>query len=185
MKKLALVITLTLCTSFVFAQWGEDQLSEKPDFRERIFTGGGIGGGFNSYYDYISISPLVGYRITQRLAGGVQFQYRFTNYKQADFKTNDFGISPFLRFSVFGPIFLHAEYEYLSYEYQAYPTYEKDRKGYSSFMAGGGFFQPIGRRAGFYAVALYNFSYRDPMSPYDIYPYNSPLILRVGVTAGF
>ncbi|HMG94592.1 MAG TPA: hypothetical protein VK589_31250 [Chryseolinea sp.] len=186
MKKLVLVIMFTLCGTLVFAQWGEEQLSDKPDWKERIFTGGGIGGSFGSYYDYISVSPLVGYRITQKLAGGVQFQYRYTHYKTytPDFSTNDFGVSPFLRFSIFGPLFLHAEYEYLSYQYPISAQGDKARKGFNSFMAGGGFFQPVGRHAGIYAVALYNFSYKDPTSS-DFYPYNSPWILRVGITAGF
>jgi hypothetical protein len=187
MKKLTLIIIFSMLGTFAFAQWGEEQLSDKPDFRERIFTGGGIGASFSSYYDYVSVSPLVGYRITNRLAGGLQFQYRYTNYKgyTPSFSTNDFGISPFLRFSIFGPFFLHAEYEYLSYQYPINASGDKQRKGYDSFMAGGGFFQPIGRRAGFYASALYNFSYQDRTSSTDFYPYDSPLVLRVGITAGF
>ena len=104
MKKLTLVIVFSILGTFAFAQWGEEQLSEKPDLRERIFTGGGIGASFSSYYDYVSVSPLIGYRITPKLAGGLQFQYRYTNYKSytPSFSTNDFGISPFLRFSIFG-----------------------------------------------------------------------------------
>jgi hypothetical protein len=41
------------------AQWGEEEMSEKPSFRERIFTGGGFGLSFSSYYDYVSVSPLI------------------------------------------------------------------------------------------------------------------------------
>jgi len=188
MKKLTLVIMLSLCCSAVFAQWGEEELSDKPNWRDRIFVGGGLGGlSFSSYYDYFAINLLGGYKITPKLAGGVQLQYRYTKYKEfnPDFTANDYGVSPFLRFNFYGPLFLHVEYEYLSYEYPSYPTYEKTRDGYSSFMGGGGFFQPIGRNAGFYFAALYNFTYRDPQSPYDFYPYNSPLVIRAGVTAGF
>jgi hypothetical protein len=170
--------------SAVFAQWGDEALGEKPEWQKRVFTGGSLGASFNSSYDFISVSPLIGYRLTERLATGVQVQYRYTNYKQSvpEFSTNDWGVSPFLRFSVFGPIFLHAEYEYLNYQY-VYAG-EKFRKGFNSFMAGGGFFQPIGRNAGFYIVALYNFSYKEPTGN-SISPYSNPLVLRVGVTAGF
>jgi hypothetical protein len=52
-------------------------------------------------------------------------------------------------------------------------------------MAGGGFFQPIGRHTAFFVTALYNFSYRNPSNPYDYYPYSSPFVLRAGITAGF
>ena len=188
MKKLTLTcLALSLCTMAV-AQWGEEEMSDKPSVRDRIFVGGGLGGiSFSSNYQYFAINGLVGYKITPKLAGGVQLQYRFAKDKRysPSFTANDFGVSPFLRFNFYGPLFLHVEYEYLSYEYPSYPTYEKTRDGYSSFMAGGGFFQPIGRNAGFYFAALYNFTYRDPQSPYDYYPYSSPLVIRAGVTAGF
>jgi len=188
MKKLALVITFLTVGTMALAQWGNEEMAEKPSVRDRIFVGGGLGGiSFSSYYDFVAVNGLVGYKITPKLAGGVQLQYKFTKYKQTtpEFNAHDYGISPFLRFNFYGPLFLHVEYEYLSYEYPSYPTYEKTRDGYSSFMGGGGFFQPIGRNAGFYFAALYNFTYRDPQSPYDFYPYNSPLVIRAGVTAGF
>jgi hypothetical protein len=187
MKKLTLVIMLSLCCSAVFAQWGEEELSDKPNWRDRIFVGGGLGGlSFSSYYDYFAINLLGGYKITPKLAGGVQLQYRYTKYKEftPDFTANDYGVSPFLRFNFYGPLFLHTEYEYLSYEYPISAQGDKMRKGYNSFMAGGGFFQPIGSKAGFYLMALYNFSYKEPGQG-DVSPYNSPFILRAGVTAGF
>jgi hypothetical protein len=186
MKKFTLIVIFSMFGTMAFAQWGEEEMSEKPDLRERIFTGGGFGASFSSYYDFISVSPLIGYRITPKLAGGLQVQYRYTKYKTTNPKisTNDYGVSPFLRFSVFGPFFLHAEYEYLNYEFPTSAT-ESIRKGYNSFMAGGGFFQPMGRRVGLYAMALYNFSYRESTSSTDYSPYNSPLVLRVGITAGF
>ena len=186
MKKLILSITLCMLGTLAFAQWGEEEMSEKPDIRERIFVGGGLGGlSFSSYYDYFAINGLVGYKITPKLAGGVQIQYRYTKYKQTTpkFTANDYGVSPFLRFNFYGPLFLHAEYEYLSYE--GFDKYgELTRLGFDSFMAGGGFFQPMGRKAGFYLMALYNFSYQESQNG-DISPYNSPFIIRAGVTAGF
>jgi hypothetical protein len=185
MKSLFITAVVVLCTApAVFAQWGEEGLGEKPKWQQRVFTGGGLGASFGSYYDYISVSPLIGYRLTERLATGISVQYRDTNYNlyTPEVSTNDWGVSPFLRFQVFGPIFLHAEYEYLNYQY-VYAG-EKFRQGFNSFMAGAGFFQPLGRRAGFYAVALYNFSYKDP-TPNTFSPYTNPLVLRVGITAGF
>jgi hypothetical protein len=126
------------------------------------------------------VSPLIGYKITPKLAAGVQVQYRYTRYKQVTPKisTNDYGISPFVRYNIYSPFFLQAEYEYLNYEFPI-TTSESIRKQYNSFLAGGGIFQPLGRRAGFY-----NFSYR-AAGVNEITPYDSPLVLRVGVTAGF
>ena len=187
MKKLALMMMLLLCCTVVFAQWGSEEMPEKPSWRDRFFVGGGLGSiGFSSYADYFSINGLVGYKITPKLAGGVQVQYQFMKYKQftPQLKANNYGVSPFLRFNFYGPLFLHAEYEYLSYQYPD-TGFEMVRKGYESFMAGGGFFQPVGRNAGFYFAALYNFTYRDPTSSTDYIPYNSPLVIRAGITAGF
>ncbi|WP_333820227.1 hypothetical protein [Ohtaekwangia sp.] len=183
-KTLITLLAMSVCT-FAMAQWGEEEMSDKPTLRERLFTGGGFGLSFSNYYDFVSVSPLVGYKITPKLAAGVQVQYRYTKYKQftPKFSTNDYGISPFVRYSIYAPIFLQAEYEYLNYEYPI-TTSESIRKTYNSFLAGGGFFQPIGRHAGFYAVAMYNFSYR-AANYGEVTPYNSPLVLRVGVTAGF
>jgi hypothetical protein len=184
--KYLFIILILFASGVVFAQWGNEQLQEKSSFKDKVFVGGGFGLSFSSNYDFISVSPIVGYRVNQRVATGLSLIYRYTNYKNVtpDFSTNDYGISPFLRFQLYGPLFLHAEYEHLNYEYVTYNR-ESFRRSYNSFMAGGGFFQPIGRRTGFFAIALYNFSYRNPTSPNDFYPYNSPWVLRAGVTAGF
>lgn len=184
MRRLAfLVFFVPLWAS---AQWGEEQMAEKPSIRDRIFTGGGIGLSFNQDVDFFSISPMIGYRISQRAAAGASLIYRHTTYKYVDprVSTDDFGFSPFIRYQVYGPLFLHAEYEYLNNEYILFNG-ERTREAFTSFMAGGGFFQPLGRNAGLFAVALYNFSYRNPTSPSDYYPYTSPWVLRAGITAGF
>ncbi|MBL0743260.1 hypothetical protein [Chryseolinea lacunae] len=190
MKKFILAASFVLVGTMAFAQWGEEEMDEKPSVRDRIFTGGGVGLSFSTYYSYFSISPLVGYSITPKLAAGVQIQYRWAKYKGTGYSvsTNNYGASPFVRYQVYGPFFAHAEYEYLNYEYPAGTAQspnETIRRGFSSFMAGGGLFQPIGRHAGFYILALYNFSYKDPTSVYDFSPYTSPLVLRAGITAGF
>lgn len=184
MKKIIVPIFLVCLTFAAHAQWGEEAMDEKPSIKDRMFFGGGLGMSFGTGYDFFSVSPIVGYKITDKLAGGLMFQYRFTNYKTytPSIKTNDYGISPFLRYNVWGPLFLHAEYEYLNYEFPTSTT-ESIRIGFDSFMAGGGFFQPLGRNAGFYAMALYNFAYRS--NSVDPQAYNSPWVLRAGITAGF
>lgn len=185
MKRLITILILFSSVS-ALAQWGDEQLAEKPSFKDKVYFGGGLGMSFSSSSDFVSLSPLVGYRINQRLAGGVSFIYRYTKIKYLvpNVSTDDFGISPFLRFQVYGPLFLHTEYEYLNSEFVTYAG-ESFRQTYNSFMAGGGYFKPLGRNAGFFVTVLYNFSYRNPTSPNDYYPYSSPWVLRVGITAGF
>lgn len=177
---------LLFCITQASAQWGDQPMADKPSFTDRFFTGGGLGGGFSSTVDWFSISPIVGYKLSQRVAPGISFMYRYSNYKYPAYNisTSDYGISPFVRVNVYGPFFLHVEYEHLNYEYPTPTTsnpYESVRKSYSSFLAGGGMFQPIGKHAGLYATMLYNFSYQT--TGYS--PYTSPIIFRVGITAGF
>jgi hypothetical protein len=167
---------------------GEANSLKGTPFMERIVTGGGLGAGFNRYQDFVSVSPEIGYQITRKLMAGTRLTYRYTNYKdiKPSVKFNDFGVGPFLRFNVYRNIFIQTEYEYLNYEDLRVPVtsaHETVRRGYSSFMAGGGFFQPIGQRVSFYLMALYNFSYRDP-KPNEYSPYSSPLVLRVGINIG-
>jgi len=185
MKCVFLLGVLFLATP-AWAQWGDEKMNDKPSFTDRIFMGGGMGASFNSYTDFVSVSPMIGYRVSQRLATGIGLQYRYTSYKQFNPKltTDDYGASLFARFMLFGPVFLHAEFEHLNYEFPGSTPGETLRKDFNSVLAGGGFFQPLGRRAGFYATLLYNFSYQNSYN-YSYYPYSNPLILRAGITAGF
>ena len=125
---------------------------------------------------------MIGYRLTARLLGGAGITYRYTNYKvyRPSIKLNDYGVSPFLRFTVYRNIFIQTEYEYLNYEFPVSAA-ETTRMNFESFMAGGGFIQPLGDRLSFYVMALYNFSY-DDLDRYS--PYDSPLVVRAGINIG-
>lgn len=171
-----------LCTNFVFGQ-GEANSLEGIPFKERIVTGGGFGLSFGSNQDFFSVSPMIGYRVTAKLIAGTGITYRYTNYKifRPNIKLNDYGVNPFLRFTVYRNIFIQTEYEHLNYEFPSTPT-ETIRKGFNSFLAGGGFVQPVGEKVSFYIMALYNFSYRNSATTYS--PYDSPLVIRAGINIG-
>ena len=186
-RQLFSVILLIFFAVSVQAQRNEgyDNSLKGVPLKERIVVGGGLGLSFGSQQDFFSISPMVGYRVTERLLAGSGVTYRYTKYKYYSpaLKLTDYGINPFLRYNVFNGIFVQTEYEYLNYEFPV--TIEKsERRAYNSFLAGGGFIQPIGDKAAFYILAMYNFSYRD-VQPGEYSPYASPLILRGGVTLGF
>jgi hypothetical protein len=176
-----------LASVVAFGQGEANSLKGTP-FKDRIVTGGGLGAAFNRYQDFVSISPEIGYQITRKLMAGTRLTYRYTNYKdiRPSVKFNDYGIGPFLRFTVYRNIFIQTEYEYLNYEdlqIPITPAQETVRRDFSSFMAGGGFFQPIGQKTSFYIMAMYNFSYRDAR-PNEYTPYNSPLVIRAGINIG-
>lgn len=185
MKSVLLFFVLILTFFAAFAQGEANSLKGVP-MKERIFTGGGLGLSFGNTRDFFSVSPVIGYRLTQKLLAGTGVTYRYTNYKlvKPSLKLNDYGVNPFLRFTVYDNIFIQTEFEYLNYEFPVPQTSnETTRKNFNSFLAGGGFIQPIGNSAALFIMALYNFSYRTPAAG-KYTPYDSPIIIRAGVNIG-
>jgi len=179
----SLLIIVGICSlSLTGFSQGKDNSLEGVPLKDRIVTGGGLGLGFGSVQDFVSVSPMIGYRLTARLLGGTGVTYRYTNYKvvKPSIKLHDYGVNPFLRFTVYRNIFIQTEYEYLNYEFPVTMT-ETTRETFDSFMAGGGFIQPLGDRSAFYLMALYNFSYKD-QTQYS--PYDSPIVIRAGINIG-
>lgn len=184
LKKMNKIFTITLCFIAVntFAQNG-NEIDEQSSLRDRVFFGGNLGLALGDV-TFVEVAPLVGYRITDKLSGGLQLQYRYRNDKRftPDLQTNDYGGNLFARYNLPAPFFLQAEYEYLNFEFISLQDGSSNREGFSSVLVGGGFAQPIGKRAFFTITALYNLSYDDTDL---IRPYDNPLILRVGINAGF
>jgi hypothetical protein len=184
MKRHLLCGLLVFCSvQFVAAQGESNSLKGTP-IKERIVTGGGFGLGFSGQRDFFSVSPMLGYQLTTRLMAGTGVTYRYTSYKvyTPSIKLNDYGLNPFARFTVYKNIFLQAEYEYLDYEFPV-TLQETTRQQFSSFLAGGGFVQPMGDKIALYVMALYNFSYKTPAYG-DYSPYRSPFVLRAGFNVG-
>ncbi|HEY9488075.1 MAG TPA: hypothetical protein VIQ51_07085 [Chryseosolibacter sp.] len=176
------IVVLVCSISLTGFSQGKNNSLEGMPLKDRIVTGGGLGLGFGSVQDFFSVSPMIGYRVTSRLLAGTGVTYRYTNYKvrKPSIKLNDYGVNPFLRLTVYRNIFLQTEYEYLNYEFPVTFT-ETTRRSFDSFMAGGGFIQPLGDRLAFYLMALYNFSYKD-QTQYS--PYDSPIVIRAGINIG-
>lgn len=183
MARLIAAVFCLLGISLTAFSQGKDNSLEGMPLKDRIVTGGGMGLGFGSVQDYVSVSPMIGYRLTAKLLAGTSITYRYTNYKvvKPSIKLNDYGASPFLRFTVYRNIFLQTEYEYLNYEFPVYPYVENTRRSFESFLAGGGIIQPLGDRLAFYVMALYNFSYQDQI---QYSPYDSPIVIRAGINIG-
>lgn len=181
MVRILLILVIIGISVEGFSQ-GEANSLEGTPFKDRIVFGGGMGLGFGNVQDFVSVSPMIGYRLTARLLGGTGVTYRYTNYKvfKPSVKLNDYGVNPFLRFTFYRNIFLQTEYEYLNYELPVSIS-ETTRRSFDSFLAGGGFIQPIGNKLSFYVMALYNFSYKDQVA-YS--PYDSPIVIRAGINVG-
>jgi len=149
---------------------------------DRWWGGGGIGLAFGGDVDYVSVQPVIGYRVTERLSvgGRLVLSYRNDDRFAESFNATDYGAAVFTRYAVTKIVFAQAEYEYLRYEYRLFDG-GTDRDEFGSLFAGAGLSQPIGRRSSFFVLALYNFSYDED----ELSPYGEPWVLRAGVGFSF
>ncbi|MTI41479.1 hypothetical protein [Fulvivirga lutimaris] len=179
MKRLTLFLTFII-PSLTFAQGSEE--IEGNSLKDRIYFGGNLGLQFGTITN-IEVSPLVGYRLTNDFSVGVGITYIYfkTNYNNyPDFETNIYGYRLFGRYSITEQFYATAEYENLSLEFYNFNDGSIRREWVPGAFVGGGYFQPIGRNAGFNIAVLYNVLHDDLRSPY-----NSPWVFRIGITAGF
>ncbi|MEP2771760.1 MAG: hypothetical protein ABJH05_06405 [Fulvivirga sp.] len=180
MKKLLPLLIFTFCFGQGMAQVGE--LESGDDWKDRIYIGGGLGLQFGNITN-IQVSPIVGYRINEKLSAGIGITYIYYKIKfdnGQEFETDIYGGSVFVRRNLNEQFFLQAEYESLNLEFYNVNDGSVTREWVPGLLLGGGYFMPLGRHAGFSATALYNVIHDDLKSPY-----NSPLILRIGFTVGF
>lgn len=183
-----IVIAIGAIFSFVFFQAAaqeEGNSLKGLSFKDRVFTGGNLGLSFGTITN-IYLAPVIGYRVTPKLASGVGVIYQYVKDTRfnPDLTYSSYGFNIFSRYAVYGPLFAQAEYEYLNYEYFPFGgSTETVRTGFNSLFLGGGIAQPIGRNAAFLISAFYNVTYKAGSNPPP--PYNSPWVFRVGITAGF
>lgn len=145
------------------------------------FFGGRLGLSFGDV-DYVEIAPMVGTWLSSKVSVGGTLIYRYRNddrYRES-LSTSDYGGSVFGRYLIWAPVYLHAEVEYLSYEYVRFDL-STERDNFTSVFVGGGVALPMGRRASGFIQALYNLSY----SSGEPSPYDSPWTVRFGVGVGF
>lgn len=160
------------------------QNDNKPSFFDRLVFGGNLGLQFGTE-TIIDISPVVGYKITEKLIGGVGAKYLYyktellINGNLYKYSTNIYGGSVFGRYYLTPEFYAHTEYEILNLEVPDDFVYGKlVRRNITSFLVGGGYRQPLGDRASIGITLLYNLT-EDRYSPYQ-----NP-ILRVGFGFGF
>jgi hypothetical protein len=141
-----------LFATVAFAQKGELAIDNESNWQDRIYFGGGMGLSGGSGYTMISLSPIVGYMISNRLSGGIGVTYQY--YKSGDFSDNRYGGQVFLRMNVISPIFLYGSYEFINYATGF--TLDGPRATASRLPLGVGISQPIGRRSSINMIAAYD-----------------------------
>lgn len=174
---------------------------EKTGFDpSRIIYGGGIGLGFANNVFAIAVSPIIGYRISERFAAGIGIGYQYYQANDAiqyfnintglnefyTIKTSIYTGSVWGRFIVWNNIFVQAEVEGnnletfdIYYDNNSQFVVDKDRITVPSILLGAGIRQPISERVSFLAAALYDVL----QQPYS--PYRGRIDIRFGVAVGF
>ncbi len=163
----------------------------------RLVFGGGAIAGFGTGYANVGVSPIVGYRLTDRFAAGVGLGYEYL--KQPQFLYNPSSqqdemysaqaniISPSIwaRYQAFRTVFFEGTFEYnliyfsdYNYDNNYNIASEKLNVGVPCLLLGGGVKQPISDRASFVIEFLYDVLQQDN-SPYFGIP-----VLRAGIVVG-
>ena len=190
---MAIIIFVSGGTQILFAQQDSTQSYQPYNSREgnsesfgqRLVWGGNFGLQFGDV-TVVDIEPIIGYKITQQLIGGIGIKYIYYKYKYFvppnylfEASTNIYGGSVFGRYYFIESFFGHVEYELLNLEVpnEFYP-YNLFRKNISSVLVGGGYSQQIGEHAVLAITLLYN------LTEENYTPYENPII-RIGFGFGF
>ncbi len=143
------------------------------NFWDRIYTGGGIGLQFGTQ-TFVNISPLVGYRLTEKFSVGLSATYLYYRYKDYNpaysYSSNIYGGSVFSRYLIFENLFAHVEYEVLRLEARDNVSRLLGTKDITSILVGGGYRQMIGDRSSINLMLLYN------LNETTYSPYQNPII---------
>lgn len=146
----------------------------------KVYYGGTFGMTFGDYTSY-TISPMVGYNITPILSGGARITYEYIKDKRytPELTASNYGGSVFGRARVHPNLYLQAEFEYMSYEYQT-ANNASTRDWVPFLYLGGGLVKEISPNVALVAEVLVDVL-QDPKSPYS----NWTPMISVGVVAGF
>lgn len=146
------------------AKPSNDKKIDWKNVKDKVFYGGNIGLQFGTF-TFIDISPMLGYRVTDKFSVGVGYTFNYLNNRYSRTSLIIRGGRVFARYFVFPQLFLHAEYEGLQ------GLYANDRTQWLyTPLVGLGYRQAIGARVYFDLQALWN------LNPTIYSPYSNPVI---------
>lgn len=113
---LALVIGLN---STLSAQRAKEK-TDKTSFTQKLWFGGGLGLGLSGNSFNFSLSPMVGYKLTNNISAGIRIplDYNYVKLTGRDgtvinYNNLDFGVGTFGRVKFLRSLFAHVEYDHL------------------------------------------------------------------------
>lgn len=151
-------------------------------FWDKVVIGGNLGAGFGTT-TYIDVSPIIGYKLTPKLLGGVGFTYQYLSYRDpygyfAPYKATVAGPRVFSEYDIFYGVFAHVEYEHLwvTITPEGSDSYKDQVPG---LFPGLGYKANLGGRANLKIMVLY-----DVLWDSSNILYGSPWQIRLGFTFG-
>lgn len=173
-KILRAIFTLFFIIIISFECNGQMEIKNKEPIGDRIFYGGNFGLMFGTI-TYVELSPLIGYKISERLSAGPGVSYIYLQDNRFDLSTSVYGGRLFARYNFTDYLFGHGEYEVLNRES---PYSLEGRVNVTSIFVGGGYRQRLGPNSFLSIMGLWNLN----DSEYSIY--RNPII-RMGFSTGF
>jgi hypothetical protein len=129
--------------------------TEDNPLGRKYFTGGSFGISFGTY-TYINATPILGYRLTNRISVGTGLSYYYIN--DPYFEGSVLGGKLFAQGMVYKTFFAHAEYELVDFQ-----------DNFTVILAGAGYRQMFSERAGLDLMVLFDLNqngrsfYRNPV----------------------
>ena len=197
MKKIILFVLFTVLVSYAQTTNPDTTKSSQPTSPPEVqqsqpskwYYGGTVGFNFWGDYFYLSVNPLVGYQVSPKFSVGGKVQYAYINdqrYAGLELTSHNYGAGIFTRYRPIYQIYLHAEFDYASYEdYTIYdplvgdPYAESERNWVPFLLLGGGLVQRVGPNAAVYVEVLFDVL-QNENSPYGWDP-----IISIGGGVGF
>jgi len=173
------VLSLVFCVLTASGQTEEQKEKEKQPFKDRLVFGGGVTLAITNSQTAIGAAPLIGYKVSDRYTTGITLSYLYQSFR--DVSINSYVGGVFNRFAVTDELFLHSEFEHLTFSYPPELTGGEGRLSYNVpfLLVGAGYRQPFGSNAGIGVTLLYD------VIQHEYSPYPDNIVIRGGVSIGF
>jgi|TARA_B110000285_G_scaffold130234_1_gene146359 hypothetical protein len=175
MKLYLSVILIYFTLSPVVGQVANSTKVKKEFSFDDFYTGGNFGLQFGTI-TLIDVSPLIGYKITDRYSmgiGGTYTYYRDKRFNPA-YTSNVYGGRLFAKFIIWENLFAYSEWETLNGAW----NFNESRFNITSLFIGGGYTYAVAGNSSIQVLGLYN------LNASVSSPYQNP-ILRIGFNLGF
>ena len=209
-----ILIIVMLCVGFgasaqeVYTSSGKPANAKKKEKKpegfdvSRLIIGGGIGLGFGTVTS-VSVSPIIGYRISDKFSAGVGFGYQYLRVKDYwevedfnnpgvvnyyDLKSSFISASVWARYLILTYLFTQVEYEH-NFMSLTEPRFSPSGSGAienakvkwnaPSVLVGIGYRQPITDNSSLYIMGMYD------VLQHEYSPYRGGIFPRIGFNIGF